>query len=528
MHATRNVFVLGLDGVPWRLVSEWVQAGHLPTFATLFEEGVAAPLESTTPATTPVAWPSITTGVRPDRHGVYSFYELTSEYRRRVNTGRDVDCPRLWDLLSPAVVGNVPLTYPARDVDGALVTGMMTPDDADEGSTHPPALATALRDRFPDYEVGLDWNEYHGRADALVDDLHDLLETRWALMNWLLDREEWRLAFFVFTGPDRLQHLVWDRAVLLEYYRLLDELLADVHQRVTAADGTLFVVSDHGFGPIDEFVHVNTALVDAGYVVPKAQSSGRSFLETVGVTKESVLGLLETAGVDAHTVTSVLPRRLVDSVASRVPGSHELYDVSYDETVAFVDAPGNVYVNDADRFADGCVDPADRESVTADLERLFSSLEHPETGDRLLDVADGRELFPRDERAPDLVVQGRPGYKVKTGLADALLTDPGAHAADHRPEGFFLAAGETVDSNGAVEDATVYDVAPTVLRAAGVAVPAFVDGSALTGLFGDDAAVTDAEMEPVSADLGDDGAVEDDDADFSSVEDRLRGLGYME
>lgn len=527
MCATRKVFVLGLDGVPWQLLSEWATAGKLPTFATLFEDGVAGPLESTIPATTPVAWPSITTGVRPDQHGVYSFYELTSEYRRRVNTGRDVDCYRLWDLLSPAVVGNVPLTHPARDIEGAIVTGMMTPSVTADGLTSPPSLATELRETVPDYQVGLDWNEYHGRAEALFDDLCELLRSRQTMMNWLLNREEWRLAFFVFTGPDRLQHLVWDRRILLEYYQLVDELLADVYQHVTKNDATLFVVSDHGFGPIDNFVHVNTALVDEGHTVPEGRSTGQKFLESVGITKTNVLALLGAAGVDTHTMTSFLPRKLVDSVASSVPGSHELYDVSYDETVAFVDAPGNVYVNDAERFADGCVDPTDRAAVTAQIQQVFSSLTDPETGDHLLDVYEGQQLFPRDDRAPDLVVQGRSGYKVKTGLADTLLTDPGVHAADHRPEGIFLAAGPNVDASSEVENATVFDVAPTVLRAAGVEVPEYVDGSVLADLFANDK-LSDARMESVSSKLTESRTVGEDDTDFTDVEDRLRGLGYME
>ncbi|WP_321169649.1 alkaline phosphatase family protein [Halorarum salinum] len=61
--------VLGLDGVPWPLLERWIGFGGLPSFERLFEEGSAGPIGSTTPASTPLAWPSITTGTWPDKHG---------------------------------------------------------------------------------------------------------------------------------------------------------------------------------------------------------------------------------------------------------------------------------------------------------------------------------------------------------------------------------------------------------------------------------------------------------------------------
>ena len=213
-----RAFVLGLDGVPWNRLSAWIDAGDLPNFRRLRAEGVAGGLESTMPPTTALAWPSIATGVRPDKHGVYGFQRLKPDYSHTMATSADVAAPRLWDLVSPAVAGNVPMTYPAGPVDGEVVAGMMTPA-RDEGFTHPPSLGEVIAERIPDYEIGLTWSEYTGRPEAFRADLDDLLSNRRELMRLLLSRTDWRLFFFVYTAPDRLQHLLWDNDVLFEHYR---------------------------------------------------------------------------------------------------------------------------------------------------------------------------------------------------------------------------------------------------------------------------------------------------------------------
>ena len=76
-------------------------------------------------------------------------------------------------------------------------------------------------------------------------------------------------------------------------------------------------------------------------------------------------------------------------------------------------------------------------------------------------------------------------------------------------------------------DASVVDVAPTVLHGVGEAVPADADGRVLDGIFAADSPTAKHEVatvEAASAGTASDAA----DDDFGDVEDRLRGLGYME
>lgn len=518
----RQTFVLGLDGIPWNLLARWADEGKLPNVKRLMESGASGPLESTIPPTTAVAWPSITTGVRADKHGIYSFRSLTSEYGRHPNTSNALKEPPLWEMLSPAVVGNVPMTYPATDFDGTMISGMMTPDRA-EGFTSPPDLADELESEVPDYEIGLAWHEYHGREEAFLEDLEAMVESRRKLMHYLLETQEWSLFFFVYTAPDRLQHLIWDTEVILDHYRQLDQILGEVMTTVEEADANLFVVSDHGFGPVSSSIHVNTILEEAGYLTRKSPDGTRSILGRVGIEKDAVRSLLQKTRLE-KPLLSVVPDRLINDVANHIPGDHGIFDVSFPETEAFAFGGRKVYVNDSLRFADGPVPPAARHGVKQEVKGVLETVTHPETGEELLDVHDGSRLFPTDPQAPDLVVQSPAGMEVSTSLAENIVEPLTERAGGHRSKGIFLAWGPNI-AKTRITDATVYDIAPTILQSQLETIPRDVDGRVLDIFDADSSPGLEA---PSFTDVRRGSRVETPDSDFGPVEERLRGLGYLE
>ncbi|HAK94293.1 MAG TPA: hypothetical protein DCM87_04655, partial [Planctomycetes bacterium] len=69
----RRVVVLGLDGVDPALLARFRGEGALPNFDALAREGGFAPLATSNPAQSPVAWATLGTGVNPGRHGVFDF-----------------------------------------------------------------------------------------------------------------------------------------------------------------------------------------------------------------------------------------------------------------------------------------------------------------------------------------------------------------------------------------------------------------------------------------------------------------------
>lgn len=75
----RRVIVLGFDGLDYGLTQELMARGRLPNFAQVAERGIFAPLGTTIPPQSPVAWSSFITGLDPGGHGIFDFIHRDPE-----------------------------------------------------------------------------------------------------------------------------------------------------------------------------------------------------------------------------------------------------------------------------------------------------------------------------------------------------------------------------------------------------------------------------------------------------------------
>ncbi len=69
----RRVIVLGFDGLDYELTRQMIAAGRMPAFARLASTGTLAPLATTIPPQSPVAWSTFITGLDPGGHGIFDF-----------------------------------------------------------------------------------------------------------------------------------------------------------------------------------------------------------------------------------------------------------------------------------------------------------------------------------------------------------------------------------------------------------------------------------------------------------------------
>jgi len=70
---TKQVVVLGFDGVDPDLVAKWMKEGKLPNLQRLAVNGTFRPLGTTNPPESPVAWASFATGLNPGGTGIFDF-----------------------------------------------------------------------------------------------------------------------------------------------------------------------------------------------------------------------------------------------------------------------------------------------------------------------------------------------------------------------------------------------------------------------------------------------------------------------
>jgi predicted AlkP superfamily phosphohydrolase/phosphomutase len=68
-----RVIVLGFDGLDYDVTRQMISAGKMPAFARLAASGMFAPLGTTVPPQSPVAWSSFITGLDPGGHGIFDF-----------------------------------------------------------------------------------------------------------------------------------------------------------------------------------------------------------------------------------------------------------------------------------------------------------------------------------------------------------------------------------------------------------------------------------------------------------------------
>src|SRR5437773_264869 len=178
----RRVAVIGLDGVGAPLVEALTDAGVMPRMAALRRAGTLARMTSTIPTISSVSWSGFMTGANPGRHGIYGFTDVKRDsYAVYFPNYRHVQAPTIWDVLGAegrrSIVLNIPNTYPAKDINGVLVSGFVAVD-ATIGE-----LVDALPDGTPLF--------------VIADHGHTLIETEFYPNVWL--RQQGLLAFKTST-----------------------------------------------------------------------------------------------------------------------------------------------------------------------------------------------------------------------------------------------------------------------------------------------------------------------------------------
>lgn len=154
----KRVLLVGFDGMDFALFNRFKKGGQsFPNFEKLIDKGTFAPLWSSEPPISPVAWSTFTTGVNPGKHNIFDF--LTNDRntympkmagseiippRRNVEIGRwriPFSSPKIelkrksqsfWKIVGSkgiyASVLRMPFTFPPEKFYGSMLSGLGTPD----------------------------------------------------------------------------------------------------------------------------------------------------------------------------------------------------------------------------------------------------------------------------------------------------------------------------------------------------------------------------------------------------------------
>ncbi len=440
-RSAKRVLVIGLDGVPYSLLSELIERGVTPNLAEIAASGDLRRAVSTQPTVSCAAWTSFVTSVNPGAHGVFGFVDREpGSYEQYITGTRYVRSPQVWRILGErghrVIIMNVPVTSPPPQVNGLLVSGFLAPKL--EGATYPPELASRLQ-RFG-YRIDIDPWQARQSLDRLLEDLALTLRGRADAASDLLANERWSYAMVHIMGTDRINHFMWGKWAdadpkyaprFLDYYAQVDAAVGEI---ATAAgdDVELLLLSDHGFTRTVREVNIDAWLRAQGYL--------------------------------------------------RVPAGDDVKLTQIDEnTRVFSMTPGRIYINLRGREPRGGVEPgAEYETLRDEVIEKLMTLVDPETGERVLEAVKRREeIFAGAalERAPDLLAIPRDGYDLKSTLgSDELFMSSPITGMHTFGDAFWLIRGrQFAEGTPRVEDG-----AATVLRLLGEEIPDHFDGRPMT------------------------------------------------
>jgi len=270
------------------------------------------------------------------------------------------------------------------------------------------------------------------------------------------------LTFFYFGSVDQTSHMMWramdeehparrledaaSASVIRDTYVLTDAAIGKVHDAV-GTDGTLILVSDHGFSPWHRSVHLNAWLKENGYLT---------------VTNPESYGQGEF-----------------------------LSEVNFWKTKAYAIGINSLYINQRGREGKGTVSAgAAKDALIAELVEKLEAAVDPETGTRVFENIYRREDIyhgPYTETAPDLLVGYAWGYRgsdesAKGQVVNGPFVEPnddkkwsGDHCVD-----FTLVPGVIMSNKKITKsDPALVDIAPSVLAEMGVPIPSDMVGKSI-------------------------------------------------
>lgn len=424
------------------LVRDLTARGVMPQLGRLLASGTTAPMRSSIPTISSVSWTGFMTGQNPGKHGIYGFTDVKPGTLTLFfpNFG-NVRSETLWDVAGRAgkrsIVLNIPNTYPARELNGLLVSGFVAIKL--ERAVWPASLLPRLE--ADGYRIDVDYVNADQRPDAFFEDLNATLEARRRVYHRLVRDEPWDLFIGVITECDRLHHYFWSQYAdpgaplhsrFLDFYRRLDDVLGALVDALPR-DIPLFVVADHGH----TLIH-------------------REFYPNAWLRAEGLLSL-----------TSDTPKGLADLDPT---------------SKAFVLDPGRVYLHRRGRYPLGTVGDGEADDLLGRLREGFLGLRDgsagaPAGGRPVPCVFTRHELYrgPHSDSAPDLVLHFSPGYDPKGALAKREVFGRSALTGMHTyDDSLFFVNRPGVPT----EDLDIVDLAPTILTLLGIEPPAAMDGRA--------------------------------------------------
>jgi predicted AlkP superfamily phosphohydrolase/phosphomutase len=461
----------------------------------------------------------------------------------------------LSDLDKKLCVINVPLTYPPPPVNGILISGMLTPG-TDCDFTYPASVAEELKKLVGgEYVLDVWWQHYGEKVEPFLETLLSCTRQRVKACLHFFEEYDWDFFMSVFIGTDRIQHYLWNyiehyilgngatnplrngeriRDLIVQYYQEIDRYVGRILDSM-GDDGTLIIMSDHGFGEMKGKFNINNWLMEQGLLSYHTKRLRMLRLRAKLAPLRPALKRLDFLNLRRFLMNKV------NAKSGRQRGFDFVQCVDWAKTKAYSvsSTEQGIYINVRGRDFHGNVEPGQEyEELRTSIIKSLQDLKDPATGEPLVSEVYRREQVYEGayaDRAPDIIFFLKGGEYIASVQPTSPLIEKASlriGTGTHRLEGVFLSVGRDIRPNLPVESIRIIDLAPTILHLMGLPVPDDMDGAVAKEILAEGFLEENPIMR-IHANDGDGARQGGDEREYSQEEeralaDRLRGLGYME
>ena len=463
-----SVLIIGLDGADWKLLKPWMNNGELPTLKKLCDAGASGDLRTTIPLLSFSTWTSFFTGKNPAKHSIFE----TRENGIRID-GSYINTERIWNVLSRhgkrCGVINVPMTYPLEELNGYMVSSLLTPPN-EKIYSYPPEVMSVLEKH--NYKIRLDYYLTHNhlpntkelisRRYDFLEELNDMLGKRCNTYNELIN-ENWDFFMAVFDETAVIQQLFRDKKnVMLKFFKKIDFCIGELIKTFSIKNAYpyIFIVSDHGFSDS-----------------PARSFNIRVWLEKNGFLKDSRTFVNKIIPKIYNVIDRIHLTKLISNF-KKVKVAKFSFQKNLTEDLGVYFKLCGIHINKSQ------LNKEDYEELRNRLMKKIMEITEP-SGEKIFKIVEKRETIyfgKYIEKAPDIITLSNSKYNVIFSYdSDNLFEDLEIHIkAKHISDiyGIFLANGNKVN-NVIVENASILDIFPTVLNILDVPLPNDIDGRVL-------------------------------------------------
>ncbi len=454
-----KILLIGLDGAGWNVMMPIIEEGKLPNIKGLIDNGCYGRMETLVPITSEVIWTAIATGRIPDANGI------TANLVKDPDTGELIPptsnlrkVKAIWNILSEykkkvGVVG-YRVSWPAERVNGVIISERAYGRNYLKRGYSVPAFARLCTEN--------DFNSFKkikNSVISLIDAYSVNILSRDSFMynfsKYLLEKEKFDFFCIYLRGVDELSHHYWKymyhefqeispqgppkyKDVIQDYYIWCDNAIGELLRGIDK-DTTIIIVSDHGF-------KTKVFIKEGRYIFSRVDS------------------LLEACGLNK-------------------------FDYNF-KTVIFKNTQENIWEGRKNIKIIGELSDEEFSVVRENAKKILKNIKATETGQPIFKTATDTNAGFELEVDKGYVSKVSPGHHIlingrEYNFLDFFISDP--DSGDHdETDAIIIMFGKNIRQHQHLEDASVYDITPTVLYLLGLPVATDMTGKVLVSAINED------------------------------------------